>query len=150
MRNVTEDHVHVRAAILAAALVDTVAELRLIEVGDMVAYMRTGRWANIADLVQSSTELFFREGALSFACSGEFRVGWAEPASISLDMEFQGDAVTAFFTLTLTPVASLVEIRKVWFDTIPDDAGEGTRLFARAVRSAREDTASDRACRDRQ
>lgn len=137
MRNAIADHALTRSAILAEALCETVAELRLIEAGDMIAYMRTNRWANIADLVQSSTELSFAEGTLSFACSGEFQVSWAKGASISLDMEFQGDAVTAFFTLTLGPAESLVEIKNVWFATIPADEEKGTRMFARAVAEAR-------------
>ena len=137
MRNAIADHASTRTAILAEALRDTVAELRLIEAADMIAYMRTGRWANIADLVQSSAELSFADGSIVFACSGDFAVGWGEPVSISLDMEFQYADVTAFFALTLASKRTLVEIKKVWFATIPPDDATGTRLFAAAVSAAR-------------
>jgi len=137
MRQAIADHDSKRTELLADALRDTVAELRLIEAGDMIAYMRTGLWANIADLVQSSSELSFSEGTLAFACSGEFTVGYGEPASVSLDMEFQHESVTAFFTLTLAPHETRIEIRKVWFATLPVDDEAGTRLFSHAVASAR-------------
>lgn len=137
MRDAIADHDKTRAALLAAALADTVAELRLIEPADMVAFVRTGRWANIADLVASSAELSFAEGTLAFACSGEVAVGYAEPATVSLDMEFQHGAVTAFFTLTLAPRETRVEIRKLWFSPGPVDAATGTHLLARAVTAAR-------------
>ena len=137
MRNMIADHDSTRTAILADALRGTVAELRLIEAADMVAYMRTGRWANIADLVQSSAELFFADGSIAFAYSGDFSVGWSEPISISLDMEFQYADVTTFFSLTLASDETLVEIKKVWFPTMPPDAAAGTLLFAAAVAAAR-------------
>ena len=137
MRNATADPMTKRAEILAEALSDTIAELRLIEAGDMIAYIRTSRWANIADLVQSSTELYFEEGTLSFACSAEFQVSWANPASISLDMEFQGNGVAAFFTLTLAPQVSLVDIKTIWFSGMPLSEEAGTRLFQRAIAEAR-------------
>ncbi len=137
MRNAIADHAQARTALLAHALRDTVAELRLIEAGDMIAYMRTGRWANIADLVQSSAELFFAEGSIAFACSGDYAIGWSEQMSIRLDMEFQHADVTAFFALTLKPQETLVEIKKVWFATQPDDESVGTSLFSAAIKAAR-------------
>ena len=137
MRQAIADHASKRTELLADALRDTVAELRLIEAGDMIAYMRTGLWANIADLVQSSSELSFAEGTLAFACSGDFAVGYGEPASVSLDMEFQHELVTAFFTVTLAPQETRVDIKKVWFTTSPADDEAGTLLFSQAVASAR-------------
>lgn len=130
-----------RAELLANALRDTVAELRLIDPGDLIGYIRSKQWANIADLVQSSSELFFREGTLTFGCTADFSVDWATPPTIALDMEFQSNAVSAFFTLFLERVESLVELKTVWFATQPESAEDGTALLVRAIADARLPTA---------
>ena len=78
MRYVLADHATRRTTLLADALRETVAELRLIEAVDMIAYVRTGQWANIADLVQSSSEMSFADGSLVFACAADVAAGYAE------------------------------------------------------------------------
>lgn len=126
-----------RSTSLAAALVDVIADLRLVDAADLIAYIRASKWANIADLVQSSTELFFRDGAIIFSCSGEFDVSWGEPPSIMLDMEFQHDDVTAFFTLTLASEESIVQLHKLWFATPATDEIAATSAFRGALSDAR-------------
>ena len=137
MRHAIADQDPRAPALLAAALSETVADLRLIDVADLVAYVRTGRWANIADLVRSSAEFSFLDGALTFACSGEVAVGYVEPATVALDMEFQHGAVAAFFTLSLAPRETRVVIDKLWFASEPADGAAGLRLFERALTAAR-------------
>ncbi len=137
MRHVVADQTTNLTALLLEALTGTVAELRLIDAGDMITFMRTGRWANVADLVQSSSEMHFADGSLVFACSGDFAVGYSEPASVSLDMEFQHEAVTAFFTLTLAPRETRVEIRKLFFASPPESEAAGARIFAQALATTR-------------
>ena len=122
---------------LADSLTETVAELRLIDPGDMIGYIRGQKWAAISDLVQSSTELSFCEGTLSFACTADFEIGWATPLSISLDLEFQTAAVSAFFTLVLGRRESVVEMKNVWFACPPASEAIGTRIFAQALSDAR-------------
>ena len=143
MRHVVADQTTNLTSLLVDALTGTVAELRLIDAGDMITFMRTSRWANIADLVQSSSEMHFTDGSLVFSCSGDFAVGYAEPASVSLDMEFQHEAVTAFFTLTLAPRETRVEIRKLFFTAPPESEDAGARIFAQALAGARLRAARD-------
>ncbi len=137
MREAVLGQTAVRAAILAEALAGTVAELRLIDPGDMINYIRRGRWAEIADLVQSSSELFFTDRALSFACMADFAMDWTRPLSISLDLEFQHEDVSAFFTLHLGCDEDLVDLKTTWFASTPSDEATATRRFAQAVASAR-------------
>ena len=137
MDNLVTDVARQRAAILADALGDTVAELRLIDPGDIIAYIRAGQWANIADLVDSSAELSFQEGALTFACAADFALDWASGPSIALEMEFQGNAISASFTLVLERDAGLVSLRRVWFPSEPEDSTQGTQALAQAVAEAR-------------
>lgn len=126
-----------RAALLATALGETVAELRLIEPGDLIGYIRAGQWANIGDLVQSSAEMYFREGALAFACMADFVLDWASCPSVALEMEFQSPAVSVFFTLFLDRDDGTVALRRVWFPAAPVDAAAGTRCLAEALADAR-------------
>lgn len=133
-----------RSELLADALADTIAELRLIDAGDMITYIRTGNWANISDLVQSSAELSFEDGAVTFACSGDYVMSWGEAPSIALDMEFQNNDLTAFFTLTIGPRESAVRIKDVMFTREPNDPKEATRVFAAALAAARRDPGSAR------
>ena len=137
MNEISADPAVARARLLADALADVVDEIRLIEPGDMIAYIHGRHWATIADLVESSTELFFREGALTFSCSATVDVGWAFPPSISLDMEFQGDAVTAFFTLVLGAQDSVVDLKALWFSTSGTDEATATSELAKALAGAR-------------
>ena len=126
-----------RAAILADALVEVVADLSLIEAGDMIDYIRGHKWATIADLVGSSSELWFRDGTLLFACMGDVDVDWQKPPSISLELEFQNGGVSAFFTLLIGRQNCLIELKSVWFACPPPDEAAATDLFAQAVADAR-------------
>ena len=137
MNETSADPAVVRARLLANALADVVDEIRLIEPGDMIAYVHGRHWATIADLVESSTEMFFREGALSFSCSAVVDVGWTFPPSISLDMEFQGEAVTAFFTLVLSAHDSIVDLNALWFSAPREDEATATADLAKALADAR-------------
>lgn len=128
-----------RSEILADALGDTIAELRLIDAGDMITYIRAGQWANISDLVQSSAELSFKDGTVSFAFAGDYAMSWGEAPSVALDMEFQTNEMTAFFTLTIGPSESAVRIKDVLFAAAPVDQHAATRAFARALDAARRD-----------
>lgn len=133
-----------RSELLADALADTIAELRLIDAGDMITYIRTGNWANISDLVQSSAELSFEDGAVTFACSGDYAMSWGEAPSIALDMEFQTNDLTAFFTLTIGPRESAVRIKDVMFTREPEDPKQATQAFAQALATARRDPGTAR------
>ncbi len=137
MNAASADPAMARARLLADAIADVVDEIRLIEPGDMIAYVHGRQWATIADLVESSTELFFREGALTFSCSATVDVGWTFPPSVSLDMEFQGGAVTAFFTLVLGSHDSVVDLNLLWFSTARADEATATTAFADALAGAR-------------
>lgn len=137
MQTILADEMQARSEILADALGDTIAELRLIDAGDMIAYIRAGQWANISDLVQSSAELSFQDGALTFSYSGAFHVSWGAAPSIALDMEFQTKELTAFFTLTLGPSESAVSIKKVLFAGTPPDEASATRVFAQSLYATR-------------
>jgi hypothetical protein len=101
--------------ILGESLADVATELRLVNVIDLIGYVRAGRFANLEDLVNSSAELYFRHGALRYGWSAELDVVWHSPPTVCLDMEYCWRDVTIFFRLSLNARRAGVEIRHIDF-----------------------------------
>jgi hypothetical protein len=124
---------HERA--LAGAIVEVATELRLSDPIEFILLVRGEQEANIADLVNSSSELFFQKGALRYGLAADCALGWGSPPSVSLDMEFRHDGVTAFFRLILGGSRAAIEVVEVLLDN-QDDADAAERL-ARAIAAAK-------------
>jgi hypothetical protein len=126
-----------RERIIADALVDVASELRLTDAAELMAMVKNDQAANIADLVNSSTELFFKRGTLRYALSASFRAPWDATPSVEIDMEFRHARVCAFFRLTIGERRAGVEITDILFEE-PwlDDLAKTERLSA-ALKSAR-------------
>jgi hypothetical protein len=123
--------------IIADALVDFASELRLTDAAELMSMIRNDHAANIADLVNSSTELFFKSGTLRYALSASFKAPWDATPTVEIDMEFRHASVCAFFRLTIGQRRAGVEITDILFEERElDDLAKGERLFA-ALESAR-------------
>ena len=133
----THNHTLEREKALADGLRDVATELRLIDAADLIAFIRTERFANIANLVNSSTELYFQPGTISFGKSGDVDVKWGETPSIFLDMEFRHMQVNVYFRLLLQALQAGVEITYITFDGASEDPHENTQRLARALSAAR-------------
>ena len=105
-----------REQIIADALVDVASELRLTDAAELMAMILNDHAANIADLVNSSTELFFKSGTLRYALSASFRAPWDATPIVEIDMEFRHAAVCAFFRLKIGQRRAGVEIIDILFD----------------------------------
>ena len=126
-----------REQIIADALVDVASELRLTDAAELMAMIRNDQAANIADLVNSSTELFFKSGTLRYALSAHFKAPWDATPTVEIDMEFRHAAVCAFFRLKIGQRRAGVEIIDVLFaEQGLDDFTKVERLSA-AHKSAR-------------
>jgi len=126
-----------REQIIADALVDFASELRLTDAAELMSMIRNDHAANIADLVNSSTELFFKSGSLRYALSASFKAPWDATPTVEIDMEFRHASVCAFFRLTIGQRRAGVEITDILFEELElDDFAKGERLFA-ALESAR-------------
>jgi hypothetical protein len=126
---------HERA--LADAIVDVATELRLSDPTEFIMLVRGEQAANISDLVNSSSELFFKPGALRYGLAADCALGWGSTPSVSLDMEFRHDCVTAFFRLTLGGQRASVEILEVLLDDETTSCYETIERLRSAVASAR-------------
>jgi hypothetical protein len=126
-----------RESIIADALVDVASELRLTDAAELILMIRNDHAANIADLVNSSTELFYKTGTLRYALSASYKAPWDGTPVVAIDMEFRHAMVSAFFRLTIGQRRAGVEIIDILFDERGlDDRAKAERLLA-AFKSAR-------------
>ena len=102
--------------LLADALVDVATELRMADPTEFILMIRGNQEANIADLVNSSSELFFKSGALRYALSAGCDLRWESTPTVNLDMEFRHKNVTVFFRLTIGRARAAVEVIDVLFE----------------------------------
>jgi hypothetical protein len=99
-----------RRTLLGTAFEPVAAELRLVDVGDFIAYIHAEKFANIQDIVNSSVELFFKPGTLSFGWGAEFALDWNSLPVITLDMEFRHRSVWLVFKLILRALQTNVTV----------------------------------------
>ena len=125
-----------RERALAEGIKEVVAELRLVDVVDYVAFLRLERYGNVADIVSSSAELYLKPGVLRFANSGEVRLGWGTVPVISLALEFRYDEVTAHFHLELGASTAAVDITYIAFEGRSGDPDADTERLERAIGDA--------------
>jgi hypothetical protein len=126
-----------REQIIADALAEVVSELRLSDAAELIWLIRNDHAANIADLINSSTELFFKSGTLRYALSARFTAPWHATPVVEIDMEFRHAAVCAFFCLKIGQRRAAVEIIDILYDERGlDDVAKAERLSA-ALESAR-------------
>jgi hypothetical protein len=117
-----------REQIIANALVGFASELRLTDAAELMSMIQNDQAANLADLVNSSTELFFKSGTMRYALSASFKASWDATPTVEIDMEFRHAAVCAFFRLTIGQRRAGVEIRDILFEE------QGLDEFAKAER----------------
>ncbi|HUI19693.1 MAG TPA: hypothetical protein VLZ74_01420 [Methylocella sp.] len=103
-------HVGLLANALGVAFEPLGAELRLIDVGDFIAFIHDEKFANIQDIVNSSVELFFKPGTVSFGWGAQFNLDWSSLPVITLDMEFRHGSVWLVFKLVLRALQTDVKI----------------------------------------
>jgi len=126
-----------RERVIADALIDVASELRLTDVVELINLIRNDEAANLADLVNSSTELFYKSGTLRYALSASFRAPWDATPEVALDMEFRHAMVSAFFRLTIGRRRAGVELVDVLFDEDGLDEGAKVERLTAAFASAR-------------
>lgn len=134
-----------REAIVAEAIREVVSELRMIDVGDYVAFIRMGRLANVSDLVDSAAERFFMPGTLRLGHGGEAHLEWTGEPKIVLDLELRPPGATVYFTLAMLADQASVDVNYVAFDSSEASPAENTAFLAAAIEGARIRKAGSRA-----
>ncbi|WP_223999904.1 hypothetical protein [Aureimonas sp. SA4125] len=140
MLNLRNKHTIDRERILAEGIEQVVAELRLVEVVDYIAFLRMERLGNVADIVNSSSQLFLKTGTLRFGGEGDVHLAWGGVPTIDLAMEFHHRGVSAHFRLGLAASSASVTITFIAFenpDASPEDQTEMLRAAVKAARIGR-------------
>jgi hypothetical protein len=122
--------------ILAENIAEIASELRLVNVLDLIAFVRNENCTTLDDLVGCAAELYFRPGAIRYAWFAELDVLWDSLPSVALNMEFSWSGATAFFKLHLGAERAGVTLQHVAFDA-NDGAEAPVQRFARALAEAR-------------
>ena len=131
-----QPHASSREVIVANAIREVVAELRLVDVADYIAFIRMEHFSTVSDIVDSAAELFFMPGTLRLGHGGEAHIGWDEAPRIVLDLELRPFGATVYFALTLTAERASVEVNYVAFADPDPDPLLNTAFLEDAVRKA--------------
>ena len=125
-----------REKALADGLRDVASDLRLIDAADLIAFIRTEQFANIGNLVNSSTELYYKPGTLGFGQSGDIDLKWGQTPTVALDMEFRHKQVSVYFRLLLQALQAGIEINYIRSRLLQPTRREHARLVE-AIAAAR-------------
>jgi len=105
-----------RTKVLADSVRDVASELRLVDLADFVTFIHREQFANIQDLVNSSIELYFKHGTLTYGAMAAFELEWDAPPAVTLGLEFKHKAVYVAFDLMLKTYEAGVQIRSISFN----------------------------------
>jgi hypothetical protein len=139
------DHAFAREKILAESIRDVAADLRLIDLADLVAHLKTLQIASVGVLVESSVEMWFKRETLTFGHSGDVVLSWDAQPQVLFDMEFHHMSVHVYFRLVLEAKRAGVDISFVAFDCAASDPELNTRRLAAAFLDARANKHDDAA-----
>ena len=106
------------------------SEIRLVDLNHLVLLIHKGQMANINDLINSSTELYFRPGTLDFACGTYAELLWSQPPAVKIGFEFRNAGIQVFFQLRVAGVLAGVEIQSINAAELPDSETGVARLVA--------------------
>ena len=105
-----------RVEIISAHLQKVIHDLCLVDVADYIAFIRCELFGNIADIVNSATELNFYPNTLTFGLGGEYMLDWNSTPKVMLDLEFSNMGVNAYFRLTLSSDSTEIDLHHVGAD----------------------------------
>ena len=118
-----------RVEIISAHLTEVIHDLRLVDVADYIAFIRCELFGNIADIVNSATELTFYPDTLTFGLGGEYTLDWNSTPKVMLDLEFSNMGVNAYFRLTLSADTTEIDLHHVRFSETGKSPADNTALL---------------------
>jgi hypothetical protein len=131
------DHAYQREAALSRSMRPVAADLRLIDLPDLVAYLKTSQFETVGALVQSSIELSFKPDTLAFSYSGEVQLHWEQRPMVYFDLEFHHNAIHLYFRLLLEADQAGVDITYLTFDGASTNPGTNTQALIDALQDAK-------------
>ena len=126
-----------REKFIGDAVKSVAAELRLVDLDILARFIYLEQHANIADLVASSCELFFKDNTLVYGSRADIELKWGEIPDVVLDLEFRHLGVQVFFALSLRPLVAAVDVHAITFDGESRSPQENTARLIAALDDAR-------------
>lgn len=126
-----------REKLIGDAVKSVAAELRLVDLDILARFIYFEQHANIADLVASSCEMFFKENTLVYGSRADIELKWGEIPNVVLDLEFRHQGVQVFFALSLRPLVAAVDLHAITFDGEGHTPHENTARLIAALDDAR-------------
>lgn len=123
--------------LLAHNIKDVVAEICLVDANIIISYIFNNLHGNISDLIDSSTELFFSEGTLTYGHGADVNFEWGKAPAVILDMEFVHPSATVFFKLVLHGLYVGVSIQRILLSIKSGNSDQDLRSFEAALADAR-------------
>lgn len=124
--------------VFAEELREFIAEFCLLDGAVLIGWIRGQHHGNIADLVASSAEPFFKDATLAYADAADVTLAWGRSVQVVLDMEFVTAPVTVFFKLVLDGYFAGVAIQRILAGSEPPYTPD---VLARALTEARQERA---------
>ena len=118
-------------------MTEVIHDLRLVDVADYIAFIRCELFGNIADIVNSATELTFYPDTLTFGLGGEYVLDWNTAPKVMLDLEFSNMGVNAYFRLTLSSESTEIDLHHLRFAETGHSPAQNTALLDQAFENAR-------------
>lgn len=126
-----------RERIVASEMRPLADDLRLLDVGQIAAFVAANRPENVASLVQSSIELVFNPGFLRFNRVVQLEISWERRPNVVLGLEFHHAQVHVYLRMALEAHWASVEIDYIYFDDPTLCTSDATSVLACALNSAR-------------
>lgn len=126
-----------REKLIGDAVKSVAAELRLVDLDILARFIYFEQHANIADLVASSCEMFFKENTLIYGSRADIELKWGEIPNVVLDLEFHHQGVQVFFALALRPLVAAVDVHAITFEGDGHTPAQNTARLIAALDDAR-------------
>lgn len=132
-----QPHSSAREIIIGDAIGEVVAELRMVDVADYIAFIRMERMSAIADIIDTAAELYFQPGTVRLGHGCDLIVTWEEAPRVKLDMELRPRGATVYFSLILGDRQAEIDLTYVAFDEADPDPATNTDFLQSTIAAAR-------------
>ena len=122
-----------REKIIASACVKLSEDLRKISPLTYAFFFNLGDMSSTFEKINHFVEQRFTGGKMSFSCTGECVLNWAQIPAVALDFEFVDSEVSAFFRLQFSESELSVSLHHISFCNGTGNPSENTRLLARQI-----------------
>ena len=132
----TENYVSFEMAV-NEAMRNVTLEIHSVDLIDLASFIHTENFANLADIISSASELYFKPDALMFSYSADVKLDWFGCPMVSLDLELHESNIDIFFSLKIDAFSSYIKFKHAAFNEKPLRAHDDMQAFQSALEKAK-------------